>query len=256
MFRRHTNSSLEYGSWLKSPIYVFDPVDLGQPDMLANDARLTLMEWDAEVSLTPLQIQEIGDLKDKENLIAEGYSQHQYDAHPFSFAPNNDGSECAIEYDWLGPNRNDFAPGNHNYALIVAAEQLENEEKMPFVDNDAAWVRNKFFQFKSAPTVQTPTNEIIEPTTVVSVQHIIRGMIWARVDMTNGTILGNVGNCLYYVPRSYGYTHIGNNQEYINPWSALTTAVDGQGAVTGYTVDQNTIKQFVGRIAGGGQCKI
>jgi len=73
MFQRHTNSSLEFGAWSKSPIYCFDPVDLGQSDMLSNDARRITMEWDCDVGLTPLQVQEYNDTADANNLRWAGY---------------------------------------------------------------------------------------------------------------------------------------------------------------------------------------
>ena len=74
MFRRHTNSSLEYGSWLKSPIYCFDMVDVGQSDMYSNDARVTWMEWDGQCSLTQLQMTE-GRNRQEDNLL----TAHAYD---------------------------------------------------------------------------------------------------------------------------------------------------------------------------------
>lgn len=74
MFKRHTNSSLEFGAWSKSPIYCFDPVDLGQSDMLSNDARRITMEWDCDVGLTPLQVQEHQDTTVSSNLRWSGYS--------------------------------------------------------------------------------------------------------------------------------------------------------------------------------------
>jgi len=73
MFQRHTNSDLEYGTWRKSPIYCFSPADLGQPDLHANDARLTWFEWDAAVSLTDLQIREQQDKQWAELMDRSGY---------------------------------------------------------------------------------------------------------------------------------------------------------------------------------------
>ena len=74
MFRRHTNSSLEYGSWLKSPIYCFDMVDIGQSDMYSNDARVTWMEWDGQCSLTQLQMTEGRAMKQDNLLAAHAYN--------------------------------------------------------------------------------------------------------------------------------------------------------------------------------------
>ena len=84
MFRRHTNSNLEYGSWRKSPIYVFNMVDVGQPDMYANDARITWMEWDAEVKLTTLQMTEQPNFYAQDKLESIGYGITDGENYDFS----------------------------------------------------------------------------------------------------------------------------------------------------------------------------
>ena len=99
MFQRHTNSSLEFAAWLKSPIYVFDPVDLGQSDMFANDARLSVIEWDAECSLTALQCQEVTDALNSSNLASCGYIALP-DADREIPVPL--GSQVTCEWDWAG----------------------------------------------------------------------------------------------------------------------------------------------------------
>jgi hypothetical protein len=48
-------------------------VDLAQPDMFANDARRSIIEWDAEVSMTPLQGQEESDAINPSYAMAVGY---------------------------------------------------------------------------------------------------------------------------------------------------------------------------------------
>ena len=246
MFRRHTNSSLEYGSWLKSPIYVFDPVDLGQPDMMANDARLSLMEWDAEVSLTPLQIQEIGDLKNKEHLIAEGYNRGQFRVTQFPLADR--GFEYSVEYDYLGPAMADYVPGEASYSFLLCAEQNETSKDIPWVDADSADIINEQYQFSNGAFGATPTTEIIQPTTVTRTLQLARGFIWARVDMATGAILGNQ---LYYVPRSHSFTAVGGHHDYINEWSAITTAPQAGPGVYHYTVNQATILVAPLTISGG-----
>ena len=249
MFRRHTNSSLEYGSWLKSPIYVFDPVDLGQPDMLANDARLSLMEWDAEVSLTPLQIQEQVDMKDKANLLAVGYNQDQYDKLQYIHPANR--NEFAMEWDYLTAGSNNYAQVRTNYGIVLAEEGVPTDTTIYFTNADAQLVLNKYLQFQNSTAIPSicPTAEIIETTSIANVRYFIRGFIWARVDSANGAILGDQ---LYYVPRTWQFDTVGNHADVINPWSRLTTVVDQHGAVTGYTVDPAAVTFFKGTIRGGG----
>jgi len=253
MFRRHTNSSLEYGSWLKAPIYVFDPVDLGQPDMLANDARLSLMEWDAEISLTPLQIQEQLDMKDKEALIATGYNRAQFDR--LNYVPADDGntynSEYAVEYDYAGVSADDFDPATRNYGIIIAAEEDEDAVDMYWADADGQRVLHNNYQFRDEYRTgiagASPTTEIIRCTSVTRAYHFIRGFIWAKVDMANGAVLNNK---IYYVPRSFNFSNVGDHDTLLNKWSALTTIVANDGTIT-YTVPQGTINVFQGRIRGG-----
>ena len=73
MFQRHTNSDLEFASWRKAPVYCFTPADLGQPDLHANDARLTWFEFDASLSLTDLQLREQQDKEYAPYMSPSGY---------------------------------------------------------------------------------------------------------------------------------------------------------------------------------------
>jgi len=253
MFRRHTNSSLEYGSWLKAPIYVFDPVDLAQPDFLANDARLTLMEWDAEVSLTALQMQEISDLKSKEAILNEGYNRKQFDTADFLLNPV---TSFSVEFYGAGGHAGDYDPGEREYDLILQAEQGVNSQQWPFLDADAQLILNNHFQFAHRGTnfqgvYPSPTTEIITCTTVGDVGHIVRGFIWACVNMTNGAVRNNQ---LFYLPMSHNFTGIVGRPNILNRWDQLLTTVVNAGQPNEtytFAVNQATIKTFVGEVQGG-----
>ena len=254
MFRRHTNSSLEYGAWLKAPIYVFDPVDLGQPDFLANDARLSLMEWDAEVSLTALQMQEILDLKNPQAILNEGYSRQQFEANQFIDPPLL--NEYSFEWFFRTTGTGSYDPGRTNYEILLASEQAEADDAVPFETADANAMVGRYLQFHDLyynnTTYASPTNEIIKISTVTSATHVLRGFIWAAVTMATGQVLNNK---LYYVPTSYEF-NVGNGKpNFINAWSALTTTVV-PGAANNpdtytYAVNHNTINVFTGTVVGG-----
>ena len=252
MFRRHTNSSLEYGAWLKAPIYVFDPVDLGQPDFLANDARLSLMEWDAEVSLTPLQMQEIIDLKLPDAILHEGYHRNQFDTARFIAEGAITYVEFAVMWNYDAGGAQDYDPGRTNYTINMLAEQDEKDEKCPFETADSQPMIGKSLQFWDNPygnTIVCPTAEIIKLTTVTETTHILRGFIWAAVDMTNGTVRANT---LFYVPTSLQFQVANGNPPGINPWTALTTTVvAGNPETYTYAVDHTTIIAFKGTVVGG-----
>ena len=128
MFKRHTNSSLEFGSWLKSPIYCFDMVDVGQPDMFSNDARITWFEWDAEVKLTELQMVEHGHVTDLV-LDAMGYIKGNDDLqdnfryeHPELATPNMliYGAIDYVNQRFISSDDTDF------HMSLLAANQMNN----------------------------------------------------------------------------------------------------------------------------------
>ena len=130
MFQRNTNSSLEYASWLKSPVYCFTPVDLGQQDLLANDARLTLCEWDAEVSLTALQMQETKDQMDDHNLRASGYRFAPIQSRNVANADVLTAVSC--EWDWRTSPR--LSSTDDSYSLTLRDERIETTQavNIPF----------------------------------------------------------------------------------------------------------------------------
>ena len=232
MFRRHTNSSLEFGAWLKSPIYCFDPVDLGQPDMFANDARLTLMEWDAEVSLTPLQIQENTDVKHLAYLSAMGYKENPTTKNVFDGPPEH-------VMEWASGLKGALAPGDTDYWILL------NHVLASHGSTQNAWIQNlaipalkdKTFQFQNAfrfpgPPLVTPTTEVFRPTTCTRVLQQYRGMVWGAMNPHTGTILNNT---LYYVPQSWWFAPANAYNSCIVPWTSLVTTVVATGGDDTYT---------------------
>ncbi len=75
IFKRLTFNDMNYQTWSRSPIYVFDPQALGQPEFLASDGQLMTFDWDCEISPTSLQYEEMLFLQDTHNLKSMGYEQ-------------------------------------------------------------------------------------------------------------------------------------------------------------------------------------
>ena len=213
MFKRHTNSSLEYGSWKKSPIYCFDMVDVGQPDMFSNDARISWFEWDAEVKLTPLQITEQTNINDA-NLDATGYVKGANDIQ--------DNFKVLSDLE---------SPGEHVFGLIDVVRQpriVQNQKSLRFqlvvphdpagygrssVITDGALMKNVNVRLVQRAW-DTHTTSDFTITAVEDSYLRMDGYIWARVATQT---IGNVekgdikANAFFYVPQShrFGPDHVG-----------------------------------------------
>ena len=231
MFQRHTNSSLEYASWLKSPIYVFSPVDLAQPDMFANDARRTIFEWDAEVSMTPLQGQEESDAINAAYVAAVGYASHAN--YIKTFLPGQDQVYC--RWDRLEQRTiNSRVPGYFlewrqpltaiprdrvlNYANMEAGEQTWG-----------TFMKNKKVQFKAdgggneCPLKEDAMLEVSQDNYLGA-----RGLLWAAVKIADGSDAGSTGEvrdgAFYYVPFTDKFLSYDTDdrRHSVNPWSRVT----------------------------------
>ena len=64
IFKRLTLNDMNYQTWSKSPIYVFDPQALGQPEFLASDGKLMTYDWTCDITPTALQYEEMLFLQD------------------------------------------------------------------------------------------------------------------------------------------------------------------------------------------------
>ena len=255
MFRRHTNSSLEYGAWLKSPIYCFDPVDLGQPDFLANDARLSLMEWDAQVSLTPLQMQEQSQARKVDSLQAMGYKT-DVDAKVHGFTTVS-GALCRVRWSNRGPQQ--LGSASVTYHMVIEAWPGPNETTTNLSRAaDANQLIGKTFQFadetypfEAGTTYPCPTHEMIKCTTAAWMGNTIKGCIWAQIQTAAGQADAQwsvIGDRLYYVPESYLMDQTPPNADVINAWGELTTnVVPGPPVSYTYAVTQHC-KFLTGRV--------
>ena len=219
MFRRHTNSSLEYGAWLKAPIYCFDPVDLGQPDFLANDARLCQMEWDAEVSLTPLQQQEMTAAKNSSTLMATGYSKDL-----FSYKDDlvtHTGDEMKLY--WWEEGRRDLQPDTAGYSIRLEAKAVAQSAQILINRADVAQLTGMIVQFRNRPTDPVcPTTEMFQLGAATGSGYQARGFLWGKMDNTRAIAAEN----LWWVPTSYQFMGIpANSPSYVNDWAIVTTTV-------------------------------
>jgi len=218
MFQRNTNSSLDYQTWRKSPIYCFTPVDLGQSDMFASDARVTIMEFDAEVSLTPLQVQETKDALDIRSLFASGYKHGITDVLTWNQF-RRAGSYAGDVHAWWwqkddthqlhpGGRTNIPATGAKSTQYVFALEDTRSDGSqhkginmhVPHFDD---MIKQTAIQFAATTlgqwTEASPSPEIFVPTSVSNKRLFWNGMVWARMKVLDREIVG--GN-FYWIPES------------------------------------------------------
>jgi len=256
MFQRHTNSSLEYASWLKAPIYVFTPVDLGQPDMFANDARRTIFEWDAEVSMTPLQSQEEKDFKTMKYAHAIGYRSPAHFLPYFSLAdikcrwnlrgkPQLANRENAYYLEWrqdltaVGPDR------AINYDWPVAGEVPWGE-----------FVKNNTVQFKDdAQGNRCPVREDAKLIAASNQTIGARGLLWAQVKTSDAGSANTKGEVkdgfFWYVPYTFDFVTFDtpDRHQQVNPWTRVLSYIEDGTDAEGdpkytSTVDVDNLKWF------------
>ena len=245
MFRRHTNSSLEYGSWLKSPIYCFDMVDIGQSDMYSNDARITWMEWDAQASLTHLQLTENRKQKEVSILSAHCYGavadlDGDFRTPSWDTADNDGGILC-----WLDANRiklvsNDtvdlrFTLTFHNQGDHVGAHILayDDADKLLGVD----------MHFGEQGQAAISGADVILNTNTMAT-YSLSGYIWGMMCNKTHTVAAygsspaatvskySFSGPLFYVPESYRFVP---DQKVLEPMWNNTDALD-------WTYDSSTDK--------------
>lgn len=225
MFRRHTNSNLEYGSWLKAPIYCFDMVDVGQPDMYANDARIAWFEWDAEVKLTALQQVEQTNLRQDANLFAHAY----------------DRSETEVEYMNLLGN---FASASNevmchiDYIVEQAISDDDTELRIVLSDLRDGASTSRQISWTDSTRMKGVTLRIEEAERgnicngnyrvdgIMSKNMSIDGCIWAqyRTAAANGEpgpLKGDIVGDFYYVPESWRFKAAGTGLNFYNSFTAL-----------------------------------
>ena len=228
MFRRHTNSNLEYGSWRKSPIYVFNMVDVGQPDMYANDARITWFEWDAEVQLTELQMTEQINLKAIDKLEAIAYETEKVEEGEFNMIPGmkNTGTNLGVL---------DF----HKRATIGNTDKdiyLSLVYKRPGGSNarhtqltDTALLKNQILRCETN-VVPLVTGADCRLGAVQGASQSLLGCIWGQVwtvESTDGLhkVGDIVSNAFYYIPESFRFKYTDDAKMLTNSLADLSFTV-------------------------------
>lgn len=248
MFQRHTNSSLEYGTWLKSPIYCFDPVDLAQSDMLSNDARRFIMEWDCGVALTNLQQQEQRDSLLGSALECAGYN----------IAPNVVGESQELDEPWPGlwnfyaatdgleaaQYGTDAGIINIQFRAAPAARAIFNGSELPqfcqqpgidVFGKGAKFMASKMLKFMPtapagvvASTQPVAAQETFRINQCVDASYTIDGCCWVKmkriVGAQNQPAKWDMGANLFYVPRSYKFKPTAAYNSYspvLLPWEFI-----------------------------------
>ena len=236
MFKRHTNSSLEYGSWLKSPIYCFDMVDVGQPDMFANDARITWFEWDTDVKLTELQMTEQANVNDA-NLYAHGYASGLEDTMDnFAYGQNWASSSQHI-YGAIDPWQQSMRNTDTDLNLMMVASHPLTSVARQLSYSDSKYMKGVDIRLvERSRLALTGADFLINAIEGHQIQ--LNGFIWARValkavaegDVGFDTSVGAVAkgqiisNAFWYIPESFRFVPSPLAQNYFCHLSALTFA--------------------------------
>ena len=224
MFRRHTNSSLEYGSWLKSPIYCFDMVDVGQPDMFSNDARITWFEWDAAVSLTELQMVEQTNLKHENYLDAMGYDRDSLETGNFRTLPGFQ-STAPYLFCWIDNEKNPAIDNLDDELNVVLANKRggHNSDRQVF-GNDCQQMRFQTLLVEDSLRGGFVSSDFYV-TNVENATVSIDGCVWGRCVMEThdqlavGTILQDA---LFFIPNSYRFQATSLGEAFFNNLNDLT----------------------------------
>jgi len=259
MFRRHTNSSLEYGSWRKSPIYVFDMVDVGQPDMYSNDARITWFEWDAEVQLTELQMTEQRNLVHTDNMEMLGYSAEGVESGEFQYIEGaTANSKIYALLDWK--KRQQISDTDTDIHLsLVYPRNGGSDIHLHKKDGKLPSAQRLRCEEQFTATVTGADFLCGNPTTVS--QSLI-GCIWAKVyiKVDGNHAIGDIdANTFYYIPESFRWTYDDDKQKVLNKFSNLTFGPkivfddkdpDHYHFMTGKIADSYNVPDLVGKQTG------
>ena len=259
MFQRNCASDLDYASWSKAPVYVFTPADLGQPDMVGNDARITWMEWTAEASLTPLQCQErICQTRERE-MNACGYYHGILDVNT-DYRTQYDQPGLRVHGSMSAVKKSEYTSskwrkGDDDLTYIDLSYEHSSAPTQPVINyehagNDLRLDAHQMFATWSHEAMDTddpPTKCDFTPIGRPREKHQrFDGFIWALVNMSTG----EAGTQLYYVPESFPFitTSKDRSTNYMNDPSLLTCADNGtygDGTVKSkYTVDMSSAMMF------------
>ena len=260
-FQRHTNSSLEYGAWRKAPIYVFTPADLKQSDMFANDARITWMEWDAEVSLTKLQRDEHTAALSQQAISAAGYVLAKREVISLvvrdqPFITYGGGVEPIIVR--TDPQRTAalIKDDDAQTGIQWVSDRTENSTLANPVPWEAALasspINRPFIQMAdthpgTGSDVPITSQMDIQLTDLIRTSQQFDGYIWALVTTTGGNKFKFQDNAVYYVPRSWRFAPLYNKPgddpyNFINSWHAIEETVAGGVAV--YNLAEDAVPRY------------
>ena len=262
-FQRHTNSSLEYGAWRKSPIYVFTPSDLRQSDMYANDARITWMEWDAEVSLTKLQNDEHMEALGTQAISAAGYVRGVRDEYSYVVKDSggwSGGGDESVEIR-MSPQALQTKHNDANLGIQWSADRTANSNTELPVPYQAAlggaagcpalktpYVQMVFQHRATGYDIPVTSEMDVQLTATASITQRLDGFIWALVE-TEGAGKGQFfDNAVYYMQKSFKFVpdeiDAANFDRYgfINSWELVEATPmypngPGTPAVWSYKVD-------------------
>ena len=223
MFRRHTNSNLEYGSWRKSPIYCFNMVDVGQPDMYANDARITWFEWDAEVQLTELQMTEQANLQAIDKLEAIGYDPEHDENGDFE---SIDGFKHVGSIECLLDEKKKAAISDTDKEInLTLIHKLDGSSTQRYTRlADIALLKTKRLRCEFTNTGAVTGADCLVGDVQGASQSII-GCLWAQVYIVDqGThAKGDIfANQFYYIPESMRFKYDDDTHSVLNSMSQLS----------------------------------
>ncbi len=228
-FQRHTNSSLEFATWKKSPIYVFTPTTLQQSDFFSNDARLTVMRWDAEVSLTPLQNQESQDCQQTIYQQQMGYRGIYTDESQLLH------TQFANEQWWMNWDVEELPvlqAGGQKAKVVVKEVGTHDRTEIHFDARDARTMvigrtvktddtRRRHYVAQEAVAPSSEDYKIAAATT----DYVdFRGFLWAKVTI-GGAQKGDVVGDVFYVPSSHEFTPA-DELTFCNTWCLKRNQAD------------------------------
>ena len=258
MFQRNTTSPMEYAAWLKSPIYCFTPTDLGQPDMFANDARITWMEWDCDVTLTPLQIQERNHQKEQLLLTHCGYDASYANDDEIKSATDNPAAWVTVQpfFDFTrykaGPKTWSDNYSEIAVSIISSWAQESVTTNYPHIDFNTAGdnMLNTAFRMRAyddfvGNTIPPVTNMDTTPKSIVNKNFFQTGLIFAIVCCVGGDRGKLLGNNIYYCPRTWRSIPAdkGVGQKRVNTLGIIQENNSGQTDQNGDPVWEYTINQ-------------
>ncbi len=194
--------------------------------MFANDARLSVIEWDAECSLTALQCQEVTDALNSSNLASCGYIALP-DAEREIPVPL--GSQVTCEYDWATDNRmtpveTSFPLAFHFRQGVAATDLVIDMDAMdPFVHKNYRLIS---FQTPGYPDRPPQIDFDFHLQSCTDRTMSFDGYLWAKVNI-GGNQKGAFVTPVCFVPWGADFNWADDSPDKLecaNQWSVVQTA--------------------------------